>query len=158
MSWGGAEREGDTELEAGSRHWVVSTEPDMGLELTNCELMTWAKVPCLTDWATQARPKCFPIFKKCLFIFERASETERKQGRDSKRGTHKIWSRLPAPSCQHRAWRGAWTHKPWDHDLSQSRMLNRLSHSGVPILWLLCDPKLHFWHKPIFASTILFFS
>ena len=51
--WGRAEREGDTESEAGSRLWVVSTEPDMGLELTECKIMTWAKVGCSTDWATQ---------------------------------------------------------------------------------------------------------
>ena len=50
----GAEREGDTECEAGSRLWAVSTEPDAGLELTNCEIMTWAEVGRLTDWATQA--------------------------------------------------------------------------------------------------------
>ena len=35
-SRGGAEREGDTELEAGS----VSAEPDVGLELTNRKIMT----------------------------------------------------------------------------------------------------------------------
>ena len=35
---GGAEREGDTESEAGSRLWTVSTEPDVELELTNCEI------------------------------------------------------------------------------------------------------------------------
>ena len=40
MSWGGAEREGDTEPEAGSRLQAVSTEPDMGLKLTNHEIMT----------------------------------------------------------------------------------------------------------------------
>ena len=40
MSRGGVEREGDTECEAGSRLRAVSTEPDMGLELTNCEIMT----------------------------------------------------------------------------------------------------------------------
>ena len=40
MSGGGAEREGDTESEAGSRLQAVSTEPDMGLELTNHEIMT----------------------------------------------------------------------------------------------------------------------
>ena len=44
MSAGGAEREGDTESEAGSRLWAVSTEPDAGLEPTNCEIMTWAEV------------------------------------------------------------------------------------------------------------------
>ena len=53
MSQGGAEREGDTESEAGSRLWAVSTEPDMGLELVNHDLMIWAEVGPLTDWATQ---------------------------------------------------------------------------------------------------------
>ena len=32
---------------------------------------------------------------------------------------------------------GAWTHKPWDHDLSQSQMLNPLSHPGAPSLAVL---------------------
>ena len=35
VSGGGAEREGDTESEAGSRLRAVSTEPDTGLELQN---------------------------------------------------------------------------------------------------------------------------
>ena len=39
MNRGGAEREGDTESEAGSRLYAVSTEPDVGLELVNCEIM-----------------------------------------------------------------------------------------------------------------------
>ena len=41
---GGAERERDTESKGGSRLPTVSTEPDGGLELTNCEIMTLAKV------------------------------------------------------------------------------------------------------------------
>ena len=36
----GAEREGDTESEAGSGLWAVSTEPNVGLELMNHEIMT----------------------------------------------------------------------------------------------------------------------
>ena len=44
MSVGGAEREGDTEAEAGSRLSGVSTESDTGLELTNRELLTWLKL------------------------------------------------------------------------------------------------------------------
>ena len=36
----GAERKGDTESEAGFRLRAVSTEPDMGLELTDCKIMT----------------------------------------------------------------------------------------------------------------------
>ena len=49
MSGGGAEREGDTESKAGSRLCAVSTEPDMGLELMNHEIMTGAEVRHLTD-------------------------------------------------------------------------------------------------------------
>ena len=40
MSGGGAEREGDTESETGSRLQAVSTEPDAGLKPTNREIMT----------------------------------------------------------------------------------------------------------------------
>ena len=42
----------------GQRIWSLfradSTEPDAGLELTNCEIVTWAEVRRSTDWATQA--------------------------------------------------------------------------------------------------------
>ena len=40
MNGGGAEKEGDTESEAGSKLWAVSTEPDAGLEPTDCEIIT----------------------------------------------------------------------------------------------------------------------
>ena len=62
MNGGGAEREGDTDSEAGSRLWAVSTEPNAGLELTNCEIMTWAEVGCSTNWATQA-PRQYPLYE-----------------------------------------------------------------------------------------------
>ena len=54
MNGGGAEREGDTESEADSRLWAISPEPDAGLGLTDREIVTWAEVGRLTDWATQA--------------------------------------------------------------------------------------------------------
>ena len=40
VSRGGADREGDTELEPVSRLHAVSTEPNVGLKLTNCKIMT----------------------------------------------------------------------------------------------------------------------
>ena len=49
MSGRGAEREGDTESEVGSRLLAVSTEAEAGLELTNHEIMTRVEVRCLTD-------------------------------------------------------------------------------------------------------------
>ena len=62
----------------------------------------------------------------------RQRETEREQGRGRERRRHRVRSRLQAPSCQHRARRGARTHELRDHDLSGSRTLNRLSHPGAP--------------------------
>ena len=49
MSGGGAETEGDADSEAGSGLRAVSPEPDAGLEPTNHEIMTRAKVGRLTD-------------------------------------------------------------------------------------------------------------
>ena len=43
MNGGGAEREGDTEYEAGSRLRAISPELDAGLELTDREIVTWLK-------------------------------------------------------------------------------------------------------------------
>ena len=55
---GEGQGERETESEAGSRLWAVSTEPDAGLELTNREIMTWAKVGHSTDGATEGPLIC----------------------------------------------------------------------------------------------------
>ena len=68
MNGGGAEREGDTESETGSRLWAISTEPDAGLELRNRKIVTWAEVGHLTDWATQT-----PLL--CTFLLEDLCES-----------------------------------------------------------------------------------
>ena len=74
VNGGGSGREGDTESETASRLWEVSTEPDAGLELTDREIMTWAKVGRLTDWATQAplmtvfKGPVLPSLHLCNFI------------------------------------------------------------------------------------------
>ena len=69
MNRGGSEREGDTDSETGSRLWVVSPEPDAGLELTDCKITTWAEVRCLTDWATQEPREAFSF---CASPFQEA--------------------------------------------------------------------------------------
>ena len=71
------------------------------------------------------------FFNVYLFLTER--ETEHEQGRGRERGRHRIGNRLQALSCQHRARRGARTHRLRDHDLGRSRTLNRLSHPGDPV-------------------------
>ena len=65
MSRGEAEREGDLESKAGSRLRAFSTEPDTGLERRNCEIMTWARIRHLANWATQA-PLIHIVFYKNL--------------------------------------------------------------------------------------------
>ena len=60
---GQREIEGDRESDAGSRLQAVSTEPNTGLKLTNSEIMTWAEVGHLTDWATQT-----PLFHVTLVL------------------------------------------------------------------------------------------
>ena len=47
MSRGGAERQGEKEFQAGST-LPASTEPEVGLELTDHEIMTWAKIKSRT--------------------------------------------------------------------------------------------------------------
>ena len=60
------QRERETQDPKQAPGWAVSTEPDVGLKLTDREIMTWAKVGRLTDWATQAPPGDF--------FFNRAKE------------------------------------------------------------------------------------
>ena len=109
-----------------------------------------AEVGRLTDCATQA-----PLI---IYFWDR--ERQSRNGGGSERGSHRIWNRLQALSCQHRAWRGAWTHKPWDHEF------NRLSHPGVPSYSLFYQKFLNqeswlnfikcFWN--FFKVIIWFFS
>ena len=72
MNGGGAEREGDTESESGSRPWALSPGPNAGLELTDREIVTWAEVGRLTDCATQA--------PQLIYFWERAWVGEGQRG------------------------------------------------------------------------------
>ena len=51
--WGRCRERGRQESKTCSRLWAVSTEPNVALKSTNCEIMTWAEVEYLTDWAIQ---------------------------------------------------------------------------------------------------------
>ena len=78
-----------------------------------------------------------------FFVFLRESRSATGEGRE--RGRHRMQSRFQAPSCQHRAWHGAQTHKPWDHDLSQSQTLNWMSHPGAPCSYDILSTLLYTW-------------
>ena len=77
---------------------------------------------------------CFLIFFSMFYLFLGQRETEHERGRGREGGRRRIGNRLQSLSCKHRARRGARTPGPRDHDLSGSRMLNRLSHPGTPLL------------------------
>ena len=104
--------------------------------------------------------KCLSLFKKnscihfshhhgsfiflSLFIFERERERKREHSRGgAEREGDRIWSRLQAMSCRHRAWCGARTQELWDQDLRRSWMFNRLSHPGTPNV-LISNTKIGF--------------
>ena len=59
----------------------------------------------------------FFFFNVYLFLGQRETEHERGWGRE--RGRHRIGNRLQALNHQPRAWRGARTHGPRDHDLAE---------------------------------------
>ena len=65
----GGDRE-DRESKVGST--LISTKLDMGLELRNCEIMTWAEVRCSTDWAMKEPHPCFnfkAVLKRYVYTY-----------------------------------------------------------------------------------------
>ena len=69
--WGGGcgrDREGDRESEVGSKLWAVSTEPNTGLKLKNWEIITWAKVGRLIDWATRYPPTYITLKEMTIIL------------------------------------------------------------------------------------------
>ena len=73
-------------------------------------------------------PKLLDFFLMFIY-FER--ETDRQTESTSGGGAEREGD-TESLSCQNRAWCGARTHEPGDHDLIWSQMLNRLSHPGAP--------------------------
>ena len=71
-----------------------------------------------------------------IYSFLRDREAEQKRGRGRERGRHRIWSssRLRAVSTEADA---GLKLRNWDHDLSWSRMHNRLNHPGTPVFFLI---------------------
>ena len=77
-------------------------------------------------------PKIFLTF---IYFWEterdRALVGERQRERDTQSLKQAPGSELSAQLF--RAQCGAWTHEPWDHDLSRSQTLTWLSHPGAPV-------------------------
>ena len=70
-------------------------------------------------------------FKEKLYVYIYFWERQSMSGEGTEREGDRIWSRLQASSCQHRAQHRAWTHEPWHHNLSRSRTLNRPGHPSA---------------------------
>ena len=131
VSRGRAERERDTESEAGSRlqSWQQRAQRGAWSHKPWGHDLSWSR--CLTNWDTQAPQN---IFFNIYFFWEIEID---ECGRSRERGRPRIWTRLQALICQHRAQLGTQTHQPWDLDLSQSRKLNRPSYLSAPALNIL---------------------
>ena len=71
-----------------------------------------------------------------MFIYFWERERERESWGGTERETETEGPKQ-APHWQRKAWRGARTHEPWDHDLSRSQSLSWLSDPGAPKYWLL---------------------
>ena len=100
------------------------------------------------------------FFLMLIYFWERGRQTDRQTQNACRGGAeregNRIQSRLQALNCQHRAWQGAWTHKPQDHDLSRSQMLNRLSHLSAPFFDISISPynilPSTLWYSPCNAG------
>ena len=68
VSGEGAEREGDTESEAGSRLWAVGTEPDLRLELMNLEIMSNLSWSQMLNQLSPQVPQVYDILESNLQI------------------------------------------------------------------------------------------
>ena len=64
-----------------------------------------------------------------MFIYSER-EKESKWGRGKKKRERE--NPKQAPCSQHRAQCRAWTHEPWDHDLSWSQPFSHLNHPCAP--------------------------
>ena len=96
---------------------TASTEPDVGLELSNHEIMTWAEMKSwtLNQWATQSpREEIFLFF---IFL-ESLGASVCRWGKG--RGRERIPSRLHA-WCGPHPGAGVHNREIWDHDLSQNQ-------------------------------------
>ena len=146
MSRRGAERQRQNlKPAASSKLWAVSTEHHAGLELRSSEIMSWAEVRRSTDWATQVPIFLFSfffIFKHIIFLKKHIllffivyifSRTERQSmsGWGAQRETQNLKQAPGSEPSVQSLMRGSnpWTTISW---LSQSWMLNQLSHPAAP--------------------------
>ena len=83
-----------------SRLHTVSTEPDMGLKLTNCEIMTWAEIKSRTlNWLSYPGGPIFKSIFLSLFIYLFWERQHGQRGRE--RGNDVYFLKHPETSPWH---------------------------------------------------------
>ena len=122
----------------GGRWGTNTCKRVMGINLIcwACQLIrtSWIRAACVG----QSVERLALFFLMFTYIWDRERQcVSRGRNRERDRDKDRIWSKLQALSCQHRARCGARTHEPWDHDLSWSQTLHRLSHPGTLSVWLM---------------------
>ena len=111
-----------------------STEPHVGLELTNCEIMTWVEIKSWTlfQLSHSAAPRLFKIFFKFIFIcfflflfvfivficFERKQVGEGQKERERERFPSRLCAHRPEPRSR------AWCSSGW---ATQAPLLFKMS-------------------------------
>ena len=88
---------------------------------------------------------CIIIFKACLFWERVCVCTCTWVGEGQREGERENPKQALHTQCGARY--GAGTHKPWNHDLSRSQTLNRLSQPDAPIYVLLMQKLLLSTHE-----------
>ena len=82
-----------------------------------CEAWFWLKYSL-----TSVTKFLFKFFKK-VYLFERERERASTGARERWGGSERERQNpKQGPHCQYRVQCGAWSHKPWDHDLGQNRV------------------------------------
>ena len=113
---------------------ITSTNLIIALPLTSCVTLTWTwgyfsefHLSYSVKQSTLKRSMFLFFLRFYLFIWEREWEST---SRGTTRGRWKS-----SLLTEQGAWRPTWGSipGPWDHDLSQSQMLNWLGHPGAPI-------------------------
>ena len=88
-------------------------------DLSRSQMLNQLSHPGTLLWLFDFFKDLFIYFWKREKVWVEKRQRERRREREDPK---------QAACCQCRTWHWAQTHKLWDHDLSRSQMLNRLSH------------------------------
>ena len=131
----GRGKEGDRGSKSGS---VLTADSWMRIELTDHEIMTWAAVGCLTDWANQAPLKIY-LLNVYLFILRERESMSRGvaewEGEKESQGGSTLNVEVNVEVVEE----GDGEAPSQDLTTIKSLTLNQLSHSDAPKTILIID-------------------